>query len=98
MEMMNCKSCGISNPDDAKYCRNCGKQINNTYHKALQKEDDSQLNSYKSDSNSSDVAGKVFMTFIAILMFIGISLATGGIGAISVIPLGAALKSIWDSK
>lgn len=24
---MKCKSCGISNPDDAKFCRNCGKSL-----------------------------------------------------------------------
>ena len=24
---MNCKSCGTSNPDEAKFCRNCGKEL-----------------------------------------------------------------------
>ncbi|OYP42989.1 zinc-ribbon domain-containing protein [Prevotella sp. P4-119] len=25
---MNCKSCGTSNPDEAKFCRRCGKKLN----------------------------------------------------------------------
>lgn len=99
-------SCGTWNNDSANYCRNCGKKLpqqNNSTTDSIQKShEQSSTGQAKKMSTSSlsgsdwEIVGKIFLTILSIAAFIGISIASGGIGAISGVVLVPLLKQIWD--
>lgn len=98
-------TCGTWNSDQARFCRNCGTKLvpkpNNTNSVSTnQKSNISSTNTYSSSSTSSSsemgTGGKLVLSVICIAAFIGISVATGGIGSISAVVLYPAFKQIWN--
>lgn len=98
-------TCGTWNSDQARFCRNCGSKIVSSYNKdnsvsSIQSKHTATTNNYSLNSTSSSsemgTGGKLFLSVICIAAFIGISVATGGIGSISAFALYPAYKAIWD--
>jgi len=95
--MANKCSCGTWNNDSAKYCRNCGKKltISSPHTQPSNHSSTKYETSGTSSSGEMGVGGKIILTIIGIAAFIGISVATGGIGSISGVVLGAMIWQIW---
>ena len=98
-------TCGTWNTDQARFCRNCGAKLvpkpNSTNSISTNhKSNISSTNTYsprsKTSSSEMGIGGKLVLSVICIAAFIGISIATGGIGSISGVVLYPAFKQIWN--
>ena len=90
--------CGVFNPDNAKYCRNCGRALPVTQDKVIQNppEKDSSSSPVSSSSNDGETFLKILGTIFVIGIVIAIAVSTSGYGTPVAIGGYYALKSIWD--
>ncbi len=99
-----CKKCNTWNVDTAKYCRNCGNLLSGTQSKFIEtpngeESQQSQSSTPVGDEQQSSVTNseRWAWTIVCVSLFIIISVATGGIGSISIIPFAAAINYIWNN-
>ena len=82
------------NPDEAKFCRNCGKPFLASVQPAVPKS--TTPTPPTSNSDGGDVFFKIFGTIVVIGICIAIVVCTGGIGTPVVLGAFWGIKSIWD--
>ena len=95
-----CPTCNIWNADDAKFCRNCGKQFEMSSASKTTSTSKSTTTSTSTSTSSSSDAGDIFLKVLGTIFVIGvcIAIAVGTSGYGTPIAFGGvyALKAIWD--
>ena len=89
-----CPICNIWNADDAKFCRNCGKQLEMS--SASETTSTTTSTSTSSSSDAGDIFLKVLGTIFVIGVCIAVAVGTSGYGTPIALGGAYALKAIWD--
>ncbi len=93
-------SCNTWNPDDANFCRNCGKQMKEINNLNVDSTEKTNLPNYTTSSRREVLfgltAGQIFLVLVSIGLVIA-AVFTSGISLAALAPCAYVISKNWDT-